>query len=84
MKQMIHADGTHSPGGFTTFLAKYVSSDDSEYTFQLLETIINNNIRIPYPDNTIVPFTKEGLSKYFFVSENERGGRKSRKKIQID
>ena len=79
-KPMINADGTHSPGGFNTFLAKYVSSDDSNYTFQLLEVIINNNIRIPYPDNTIVPMSKETLSKNFFVSENERvGGRKSRK-----
>ena len=65
-KPKINADDTHSPGGFITFLAKYVSSDDSEYTFQFLESIIDNKIIIPYPDNTIIHFSKETLSKSFF------------------
>jgi hypothetical protein len=67
-------DGTHYPAGFNTFLVNFVSSDNSEYTFKFLESIINNNIRIPYPDNTIIHLPKEIVSKNFYVSENKRVG----------
>ena len=70
-KPVLTADGNRIRGGFTTILAKYVNSDNSNYIFQLFAMIINDTIKIHYSDNTIVPFSKEETSKTFFVSENK-------------
>ena len=75
-KPSLNPDGNYNTP--INILAKYVSSDDSKYEFQLLELTINNDMILPYPDlnvfqlDTIVTFHKERLSKIFFVSENER------------
>lgn len=82
-KPVLNENGKHIPGGFTTILAKYVGTYNSNYIFQLLEMIIDNDTIITYPDNSIVPLSKEAISKTFIVSEKERiGGRKSKKVIK--
>ena len=69
-KPSLNPDGNYNTP--INILAKYVSSDDSKYEFQLLELTINNDMFLSYPYDTIVTFHKERLSKTFFVSENER------------
>jgi hypothetical protein len=83
-KPVLKENGQHIPGGFTTILAKYVGTNNSNYIFQLLEMIIDNDIILTYPDNTFVHLRKEALSKTFIVSEKERvGGRKLKKSDKI-
>ena len=72
--------GERIPDGYTTILAKFVRTDDSDYFWIMRQMKIGEYTSVDYAIDNIAEFTinKEQLSKSFFVSEADRTGGKRR------